>query len=260
MRKSIINLNNLTQKQVWLTSYTVPIAELADKHVDVILVGDSLSMVLYGMESTLQADLDLMIRHGRAVVNSTKNAMIVVDMPFGSYQQDKSQAYKNASKILRKTNCQAIKLEGGTEMQETVEFLTQRAIPVAGHIGLKPQYVNQMGGYKVQGSNEKDKLKIIEDAKAIEKAGAFCIIVEGVKKDLADELADIIKIPLIGIGASNACAGQVLVAEDMLGFGLGKKAKFVKQYANLSETIDTAFKEYAEEVKTCDFPDEKHVY
>lgn len=245
---------------VVLTAYTAPQARILDQHVDILLVGDSLGMVLYGMDSTLGVTTDLMIAHGAAVVRSSQKAMVVVDLPFGSYQASKEQAFLTASQILAQTGCNAVKLEGGQEMAETVEFLTKRGVPVMGHVGLKPQSVNAMGGYRTQGKNEAEVANILSDAKAIEQAGAFSIVIEGVVEEAARNITASLAIPTIGIGASPACDGQVLVTEDMLGLSGNYIPRFVKRYANLAQSTEEAVKEYAREVRARKFPDKDYCY
>lgn len=245
---------------VVLTAYTAPQARILDAHVDILLVGDSLGMVLYGMDSTLGVTTDLMIAHGAAVVRASKKALVVVDLPFGSYQTSKEQAFTTSSQILAKTGCHAVKLEGGQEMTETVEFLTKRGIPVMGHIGLKPQSVNSLGGYRTQGKTEIEAATIFADAKAIEQAGAFSIVVEGVVEEVARNLTGNLGIPTIGIGASPACDGQVLVTEDMLGLSGDYIPRFVKRYADLASATEEAVKQYAEEVRNRKFPDKNYCY
>lgn len=246
---------------VVLTAYTAPMARMLDEHVDVLLVGDSLGMVLYGFDSTLPVTLELMIAHGAAVVRSSAHAMVVVDMPFASYQASPEQAFMNAARVLKETGAAAVKLEGGEMMAETIQFLTQRGIPVMAHIGLQPQQVNAMGGYRTQGKNEAEARTIMHDAKAVEKAGAFAVVIEGVKESLATEITKAVAIPTIGIGASAACDGQVLVAEDMLGLTASEYVpSFVKQYANLSPQITYAITQFAADVRARKFPDAKHVY
>lgn len=245
---------------VCLTAYTAPMAETLDPHCDILLVGDSIAMVLYGEPSTLQADMEMMIRHGRAVQNASSKALVVVDMPFGSYQASKEEAFKNAARILKETGASSVKLEGGAEMANTVAYLSQRAIPVMGHVGLQPQSMNTMGGFKAQGMDDKSAQKIINDAKSIAQAGAYAIVLEGVAESLAAEITKAVPCPVIGIGASAACDGQILVAEDMLGLGSGKKPRFVKQFSSLSVFIDQAVKAYADDVKARRFPDSAHVY
>ncbi|MCB9988646.1 MAG: 3-methyl-2-oxobutanoate hydroxymethyltransferase [Rhodospirillales bacterium] len=245
---------------VCLTAYTAQIAKLLDPHCDLLLVGDSMAMVLYGMDSTLGADMEMMIRHGQAVVRSSKDACVVVDMPFGSYQESRETAFRNAARIMKETGCQAVKVEGGTEMADTVAYLAQRGIPVMGHIGLQPQSVNTLGGYKARGQDNSEAHKIGQDARAIADAGAFAIVIEGVTEPLAAAITAEIAVPTIGIGASAACGGQVLVTEDMLSVTDGRKPRFVKQYAGLSEIIESAVKQYAAEVRSRAFPSSDYLY
>ncbi len=264
MRKTIKDIashkGSHTVPLVCLTAYTAPMARLLDPHCDLLLVGDSVAMVVYGEPSTLQADMEMMIRHGRAVANATQNALIAVDMPFGSYQGSREQAFENAARFMRETNCGCVKLEGGAEMAETVLYLTQRGIPVCGHVGLQPQSVNTMGGFKAQGRDEPGAQKILNDAKAIEAAGAFCIVLEGVAETLGVQVTNALSIPVIGIGASAACDGQILVAEDMLGITQGKKPKFVKEYADTASLMESAVKQYADDVRARRFPDTAFTY
>lgn len=245
---------------VVLTAYTTPQARMLDGHVDVLLVGDSLGMVLYGMESTLAVTVDMMIAHGSAVVRGSKKSLVVVDLPFGSYQASKAQAFETAARVLAKTGCNAVKLEGGVEMAETVHFLSSRGIPVMGHVGLKPQSVNAMGGYRTQGKNEVEAASIFADAKAIEQAGAFAIVIEGVVEVVAKNITSNLVIPTIGIGASPACDGQVLVTEDMLGFSGDYIPRFVKRYADIASITEEAVKQYAQEVRTRKFPSADYCY
>jgi 3-methyl-2-oxobutanoate hydroxymethyltransferase len=245
---------------VVLTAYTFPQAKLLDEHVDILLVGDSLGMVLYGMENTLAVTVDMMIAHGSAVVRGSKKSLVVVDLPFGSYQTSPAQAFETAAKVISKTGCNAVKLEGGVEMAETIHFLTSRGIPVMGHVGLKPQSVNSMGGYRTQGKNEVEVAAIFADAKAIEQAGTFAIVVEGVVEDVARNLTKNINVPTIGIGASPDCDGQVLVTEDMMGFSGDYIPSFVKRYANLSAIAEDAVKQYVQEVRARKFPSAEYCY
>lgn len=244
---------------VVLTCYTAPMARIIDNHVDVLLVGDSLGMVLYGMESTLPVTLDMMIRHGRAVAQNSAKALVVVDMPFGSYQASKEEAFHACAQVMKETGAQAIKLEGGREMAETIRFLVQRGIPVMGHVGLRPQHVHALGGYKFQGRNENDAAAILADALAVQEAGAFAMVIEGVKEEVARSITAQVKIPTIGIGASPACDGQVLVIDDMLGMG-GYVPSFVKHYAQISEVIEKAVKTYASEVQSRKFPSAEYCF
>lgn len=244
---------------VCLTAYTTPVARLTDPHCDIVLVGDSLGMVLHGMESTLGVTMEMMILHGAAVKRGLSRAMMVVDMPFGSYEESPSQALRNAARILRETGAAAVKLEGGVEMEETVRFLTRRSIPVMAHIGLTPQAINTLGGYKVQGRGE-DRARVLDDARAVARAGAFSVVLEKVPATLADEITAELPIPTIGIGASAGCDGQILVVDDMLGLFTAFKPKFAKRYAELGETADAAIAAYAAEVRARSFPAPEHVF
>lgn len=244
---------------VCLTAYTTPVARLTDPHCDIVLVGDSLGMVLHGMDSTLGVTIEMMILHGAAVKRGLSRAMMVVDMPFGSYEESPSQALSNAARILRETGAAAVKLEGGVEMEETIRFLTRRSIPVMAHIGLTPQAINTLGGYKVQGRGE-DRARVLDDARAVARAGAFSVVLEKVPATLADEITAELPIPTIGIGASAGCDGQILVVDDMLGLFTAFKPKFAKRYAELGETADAAIAAYAAEVRARSFPAPEHVF
>lgn len=246
---------------VALTAYTAPMAKLIDKHVDIILVGDSLGMVVYGMKSTLAVTLDMMIAHGRAVAESAQKACVIVDMPFASYQESPERAFASAARIMAETGAQAVKLEGNSVMAPTVKYLVDRGIPVMAHIGLMPQYANIMGGHKVQGRDDSVAQKIVKDAYAMEEAGAFSIVLEGVVESLAEEITNKITIPIIGIGASAVCDGQILVTEDILGLSVGSHTpKFVKQYIDLGVMIDGAVEKYAAEVRSGNFPAKQNCY
>lgn len=251
--KEILNRKG-KQPIVCLTAYTAPFAKLIDKNVDILLVGDSLGMVLYGMDSTLSVTVDMMVNHGRAVVKSSSHACVVVDMPFGSYQESPSQAFASAAKIMAETNCQAVKLEGGVEMVETISFLVERGVPVMGHVGLMPQRFSSYGGYGYHGKTNDAKKKIMDDAIAVQRAGAFSVVIEAVTEGLAREVAEGLEIPVIGIGGSPMCDGQILVSEDMLGLFTDFKPKFVKHYSNLAVQIEKAAEKYAEEVRERVFP------
>ncbi len=246
------------QPLVCITAYTAPMAKLLDPHVDLLMVGDSLGMVLYGFDSTLPVTLDMMIAHGGAVVRGSRNALVVVDLPFGSYQESPAQAYRAAARVLAETGAQAVKLEGGAEMAETVGFLVARGVPVMGHVGLTPQSVNAFGGYKRRGRDATQRRRIIDDAKAIDEAGAFSIVIEGVIEPLAREVTQAVSVPVIGIGASPACDGQVLVAEDLLGIFDEFRPKFVKRYAEIGGAIGEAVARYAAEVRARRFPGPEH--
>ncbi|MEO0327474.1 MAG: 3-methyl-2-oxobutanoate hydroxymethyltransferase [Pseudomonadota bacterium] len=244
---------------VSLTAYTTPVAKLIDPHTDLVLVGDSVGMVMHGMPNTLGVTVEMMILHGRAVRRGLKSALLVIDMPFGSYEKSPEQAFDTASLFMRETECGAVKIEGGIEMAETIEFLTQRGIPVMAHVGLTPQSVNVFGGYKTQGKGEDEK-RIIKDALAIEKAGAFSVVCEKMPDALARKITKKLKIPTIGIGASMWCDGQILVIDDMLGMFTEFKPKFVKRYTDLGSKVQEMAKEYAEEVRNRTFPTPDHVY
>jgi 3-methyl-2-oxobutanoate hydroxymethyltransferase len=247
------------QKLVVITCYTATMARIIDAEVDVLLVGDSLGMVVYGMDSTLGVSVDMMIAHGKAVASSSKQALVVVDMPFGSYQASKEDAFRAAARIMAETGAQAVKLEGGREMAETVHFLVERGIPVMGHVGLMPQYFNAQGGYRYQGRNASEAQLIAADALAIQEAGAFAIVMEGVKETVAREVTGQLAAPTIGIGASPACDGQVLVLDDMLGLS-ARVPGFVKKFAQLDESVAEAVRRYAAEVRGGDFPTDLYCY
>jgi 3-methyl-2-oxobutanoate hydroxymethyltransferase len=263
MAKRVSVLDIATRKgaapMVVLTAYTAPMARLLDSHVDILLVGDSLGMVLYGMESTLPVTLDMMIRHGKAVASASHHALVVVDMPFGSYQASKEEAFNACARVLAETGCQAVKLEGGRELAETIRFLTERGVPVMGHIGLMPQRVNAMGGYRYQGRTQPEAAQILQDALAVQEAGAFAMVIEGVKEEVARHVSGQLKAPTIGIGASPACDGQVLVTEDMLGI-TDHVPSFVKPYARLASSIEQAVITYAEEVRNRTFPSAEYCF
>ena len=245
---------------VCLTAYTAPMARMLDPHVDLLLVGDSLGMVVYGMDNTLAVSLDMMIAHGAAVARAAEHACVVVDMPFGSYEESPQAAFRSAARVIKETGCAAIKLEGGSEMAETIAHLSERGIPVMGHIGLMPQAVHTMGGFRAQGRTESEAEKIIFDAKAIADAGAFSVVVEGTLEHVAREVTEAIDIPTIGIGASPACDGQVLVAEDALGLFGEFQPKFVRRFAELETEISKAAATYADDVRARRFPAEEHCF
>ena len=244
---------------VSLTSYHAHTAAIVDRYADFILVGDSLGMVMHGMETTVGVPLDLMIMHGRAVVRGTKQALIVVDMPFGTYEESPNIAFRNAAKIMKETGCGAVKLEGGARMAETIHFLVERGIPVMAHTGLTPQSSHVMGGFKTQGRQEDTWPAHENDAKAVSEAGAFAVVLEGMVEPLAAKITKQIDIPTIGIGASAECDGQILVLEDMLGLN-ERPPKFVKVYGDLLNGIETAVKAYADDVRDRKFPTEDQVY
>jgi 3-methyl-2-oxobutanoate hydroxymethyltransferase len=244
---------------VMLTSYHAHTAALADKHCDVILVGDSLGMVMHGLETTVPVTLDMMILQGHAVMRGSKRALVVVDLPFGSYEASREQAFMTAARVLKETGCGAIKLEGGRRMAETIAFLTERGVPVMAHVGLTPQAINALGSFRAQGREETDWARIEDDTLAVAEAGAFSVVIEAVAEPLARKLTETIEIPTIGIGASPACDGQVLVMEDMLGLS-PRVPKFVKRYGDLGPGIDKAIADYAAEVRARTFPGPEHTY
>lgn len=244
---------------VALTAYTAPMAAMVDQHAEVILVGDSLGMVIHGLPSTIGVTLDMMILHGQAVMRGSERAMVVIDMPFGSYEESPQQAFRNAARIMAETGCGAVKLEGGARMAETIRFLTERGIPVMGHIGLTPQATNTMGGFKTQGRDQATWPAHIADARAVEQAGAFSLVVEGVMEGLADQITQAVAIPTIGIGASNRCDGQILVLDDMLGLS-GRVPRFVRKFGDLGTQASDAIAEYAAAVRDRSFPGEAQVY
>jgi 3-methyl-2-oxobutanoate hydroxymethyltransferase len=244
---------------VMLTAYHAHTAALADRHCDVILVGDSLGMVMHGMESTLPVTLEMMILQGHAVMRGSKRALVVIDMPFGSYEASREQAFMSAARILKETGCGAVKLEGGRRMAETIAFLTERGVPVMAHVGLTPQAINALGSFRAQGRDEADWAAIEDDTLAVAQAGAFSVVIEAVAEPLARKLTESVAIPTIGIGASPACDGQVLVMEDMLGLS-PRVPKFVKRYGDLGPGIDKAIAAYAAEVRSRAFPGPEHTY
>jgi 3-methyl-2-oxobutanoate hydroxymethyltransferase len=246
--------------QVWLTAYTTPMAQRLDPHCDALLVGDSLGMVLYGLPSTLSVSLDTMIAHGAAVVRGASHACIVVDLPFGSYQQSPEQAFANSARVLAETGCSAVKLEGGTEMAPTIRFLTQRGVPVCGHVGLMPQSVNVAGGFRATGRTQDEAARVTADAHAVAEAGAFAVVLEGTLEPVAAGITRDIAIPTIGIGASAECDGQVLVIDDLLGTFNDFTPRFVKRYAELGEEISKAVAAYAADVRARSFPAPEHVF
>jgi 3-methyl-2-oxobutanoate hydroxymethyltransferase len=244
---------------VVLTSYHAHTAALADKHCDVILVGDSLGMVMHGFETTVPVTLDMMILQGHAVMRGSKRALVVIDMPFGTYEASREQAFMSAARVLKETGCGAVKLEGGVRLADTIRFLTERGVPVMAHVGLTPQSINTIGSFRAQGRDEADWGRIEADALAVAEAGAFSVVIEAVAEPLARKLTGQIAIPTIGIGASVACDGQVLVMEDMLGLS-PRVPKFVKRYGDLGPGIDKAIADYAAEVRARSFPGPEHVY
>lgn len=244
---------------VSLTAYTTPMAQLMDGVCDFVLVGDSVGMVLHGMPSTLGVTMEMMILHGQAVARGLSRTMMVIDMPFGSYEEGPAQAFRNAARLMAETGAGAVKLEGGRHMADTITFLTARGVPVMAHVGLTPQSVNTLGGYKVQGRDEAAG-RVLDDAQAVARAGAFAVVLEKVPQGLADAITAAVRIPTIGIGASAGCDGQILVSDDMLGLFDAFRPKFVKRYAHLNEDIRAALTAYAGDVRARRFPATDHVF
>lgn len=244
---------------VCLTAYDAPTAALLDEYCDLILVGDSVGMVVHGLTSTVGVTLDMMIMHGQAVMRGAHKALVVVDLPFGSYEDSPITAFKNASRVMMETGCQAVKIESGSYAAETISYLTERGIPVMSHVGLRPQSMNVLGGFRARGRTQKVADEIVENAIAAAEAGSFAVVVEGVSEDLADIVTKAVSIPTIGIGASNTCDGQILVTPDMLGM-FDWTPKFVKKYGDLKGLVEDAASEYAKDVKSRQFPSEKYTY
>ena len=244
---------------VCLTAYTKPIAKIADQFADILLVGDSLGPVIYGFDSTREVELDLMINHGKAVVKATKKSLIVVDMPYGTYELSKYEAYENASKIIDLTGANAVKLEGGIEIIKTIDYLIKKKINVMGHVGMLPQKLEENKTIKVYGKTQNEKIKLRKDIIALEKAGVFSIVIEATFLQVVNHVIQNIQIPIIGIGASNKCQGQILVTEDMIGM-TNFNAKFLKKYSNLSKIIRDAIKEYSSHIRSGKFPSKKNMY
>ena len=244
---------------VMLTAYTARQAQLLDAHCDVLLVGDSLGQVIYGLPSSVPVTLDMMAAHGAAVVRGSYHSVVIVDMPFGTYEGSPQQAFESASRLLKETGCAGVKLEGGEAMAPTVEFLVKRGIPVIGHVGLTPQAVNVLGGYNARGRSEAEAAKIVADARALDAAGAFAIVIEGVVEPIAIEVTKTVASPTIGIGASAQCDGQVLVTEDMLGM-FERVPRFVRRYEEIADTIADAAQRYATDVRSRAFPGVEQTY
>ncbi len=244
---------------VMLTAYTVRTAQILDPHCDMLLVGDSLGQVIYGLPSTVPVTLDMMAAHGAAVVRGSYHSVVVIDMPFGSYEASPEKAFESASWLMKQTGAAAVKLEGGEAMASTVRFLTERGIPVVGHVGLTPQAVNMLGGYGARGRSQAEADKIVADARAVAEAGCFALVIEGVVEPIAVTITEAVACPTIGIGASASCDGQVLVAEDMLGL-FERTARFVKRYEDMAGRIDAAARAYAAEVRSRSFPGTDQIY
>jgi len=244
---------------VCLTAYTTPVAEILDEHCDLLLVGDSVGMVVHGLPNTVGVTMEMMILHGQAVMRGARKAMVVVDMPFGSYEGSAETAYANAVRILKETGCQAVKLEAGPTVADTIAYMVQRGVPVMGHVGLRPQAINVDGGFKAKGRGAEERKRILDEARAAAEAGAFAVVVEGVAEGLAREITEAIDIPTIGIGASAGCDGQILVVDDMLGL-FDWTPKFVRRYGDLRAEIGKAVAGYAEDVRARRFPGPAEIY
>ena len=244
---------------VCLTAYTAPMAEILDPHCDVLLVGDSLGMVVHGMPNTVGVTLDMMILHGQAVMRTARHALVVIDMPFGSYEGAPQQAFENATRVLKETGAQAVKVESGPTVAETIAYLVRRGIPVMGHVGLRPQAVNVDGAFKAKGRTEDERTRVLAEAEATADAGAFSIVIEGVAESLAREITEAVAVPTIGIGASAGCDGQILVTDDMLGM-FEWTPRFVRRYADLRGDIGKAVGQWAADVKARQFPGAAEVY
>ena len=244
---------------VCLTAYDAPTAALLDEHCDLLLVGDSVGMVVHGLPNTVGVTLEMMILHGQAVMRGSKKAMVVIDMPFGSYEGGKEIAYENCARVMKETGAQGVKLESGPTVPETIAYLVQRGIPVMGHVGLRPQAVLTDGAFKAKGKTDDERLRVIAEAEATADAGAFAIVIEGTAEGVAREITEIIDKPTVGIGASSACDGQILVTNDMLGM-FDWTPRFVRRYADLRSDIDRAVGAYAADVKARRFPAEVETY
>jgi 3-methyl-2-oxobutanoate hydroxymethyltransferase len=247
------------EKIVCLTAYTAPVAAMLDPHVDLLLVGDSLGMVVHGLPTPTAVTLDMMILHGQAVVRATSHALVVVDLPFGTFEASPEQAYASSVRVMKETGCQAVKIEAGEALAGTVAFLVQRGVPVMGHVGLRPQAVHIDGGFKAKGRTDDERARVIAEARAVAEAGCFAIVLEGVAEGLAGEITRSVHVPTIGIGASPDCDGQILVTDDMLGV-FEWTPKFVRRYADLRTAITQAASQYAADVRAATFPGDAEVY
>jgi 3-methyl-2-oxobutanoate hydroxymethyltransferase len=244
---------------VCLTAYTAPMAAILDEVCDLLLVGDSVGMVLHGLPNTVGVTLEMMILHGQAVMRASHKALVVVDLPFGAYEGPKELAYANAVRVLKETGCQAVKVEAGPTVPETIAYLVQRGIPVVGHVGLRPQAVNADGAFRAKGRSQAERTRVIAEAEASANSGAFCIVVEGVAEAVAREITEAVAVPTIGIGASSGCDGQILVTEDMLGL-FDWTPKFVRRYGDVKGEIQQAVRAYADDVRARRFPAAAETY
>lgn len=264
MKNTVVTFQQMKEKGEkisMLTAYDYSTAKLEDEAgVNSILVGDSLGNVILGYEDTISVTMEDMIHHGAAVARGAKNALVIIDMPFMSYQTSVYDAVVNAGRLMKEGRAGAVKLEGGVEVCPQIKAIVDAGIPVCAHLGLTPQSINAFGGFKVQGKSEEAARKILEDARAIEKAGAFAVVLEGIPKKLADLITKELHIPTIGIGAGNGCDGQVLVYQDLLGMFSDFTPKFVKRYAEVGEVMKNAFQQYFQEIQSGAFPSEEHVY
>ncbi|NOI39429.1 3-methyl-2-oxobutanoate hydroxymethyltransferase [Vibrio sp. 070316B] len=260
-RTTVTTLMNTARERkiACLTAYTAPVAKIVDEHADLILVGDTLGMVVHGMPSTVGVTLDMMILHGQTVMRSTNKALVIVDMPFGTYETSPETAFENAKRIMQETGCCGVKIEAFPGADKTAKYLVERGIPVIGHIGIRPQAINATGGFKVVGKTKESQTQLLSEAEALRRAGCFAIVLEGVPASVSQEIVKHVDILTIGIGASETCHGQILVTDDMLGL-FDWTPKFVKRYANLRYEIDRATREYVQEVKDGTFPDQSHMY
>jgi 3-methyl-2-oxobutanoate hydroxymethyltransferase len=247
------------EKIVCLTAYTAPMAALLDPHCDLLLVGDSVGMVVHGLPTTVGVTLEMMVLHGQAVMRAATHALVVVDLPFGSYEANPEQAFHSASRLMRETGCQAVKVEASEGIAATIRFLVGRGIPVVGHVGLRPQAANVDGGFRAKGRTAAERERVLAEALASDEAGAFAIVVEGVASDLALEITRRVKAPTIGIGASADCDGQILVTDDMLGL-FDWTPKFVRRYGNMRDLVAQAVAAYADDVRAGRFPGQAEVY
>lgn len=258
-RKTVNYILNKTKPIVCLTAYTKPLAQLVDKYVDIILVGDSVGTVLYGFESTKDVTMEMMINHAKAVVKSTKNALIVVDLPYEAYNESKKKAYENTLKIINQSGANAVKLEGGEEKSDLVRYFVNNGIKVMGHVGMLPQSINSCNNYKIYGKTKSEKVQLKKDVMALESAGVFAIVIEATVESVASRITKLVKIPCIGIGASLECRGQILVTEDLIGL-TDFKAKFIKNFCKVSENISLAVNKFTKQVENREFPKKRNTY